>query len=44
MDYSKDYNDLPKSFFDGEDHAEEEDDRPDNQASISDSVVPEVQD
>lgn len=43
MDYSADYNDLPTSFFDGEDDAEEED-RPDNQADSSDSVVPEVQD
>ncbi len=47
MDYSKDYNNLPTSFFDGDEEEEtdnaEENLGPDREENDSDGVVPEVQ-
>jgi len=44
MDYSKDYNDLPNSFFDGDEENDdaEEDLGPDRYEDLRDSVVSEV--
>lgn len=44
MDYSKDYNNLPTSFFDGDEETDnaEENLGPEREDDLRDSVVPEM--